>query len=341
MLLTLLLVLQQPPSGIARFHEFFQKASSFSVRITAHSNRVPVVGKGTLLVSKPDSFRLKMDWDQVGYDLVKTREEMLEVSRYAKIYHTMPDDPGLIVHYSAYPILQEESLPLPFLVGDLTKFVPPGTTFKTIGKKDGVETDKAVWSGAGTGRVTVKVASDGRLVSFEAYSASPNGIVQRTFEFSDYNLAPPIPSGAFSTQPPTGFVAYQLPTIIAKIAVGEKLKLGSWTSGSEAKNLDEVAKGKLLVVRESDSPPADALLGFLANQKLPADKLVLSLDGPGGDYHSPDPKVADSLASMGTPLIILLDAQGAIKGLWLGYDPDRKASIVPEITRAYEDKGDG
>ncbi|HWA81819.1 MAG TPA: hypothetical protein VG820_00185 [Fimbriimonadaceae bacterium] len=341
MLLPLLLLIQKPAAdGIQRFQDFIQRNKSFSVQIKAKSGNIPFAGKGTYVVRQPDSFKLAIDWGgATDYSYVKNETGSVEFERYRKTYQEYRSAPGLDYDESVFAASQMDSLPLPLIAGDLHRFVPRGTAYKLSSKAKESETYIATWQTQdNSGKVVATLGTDGRLLHFDLFAKSPLGQLHRIADYSNYVLNPKLPADAFSTIPPLGFTAYQLPYYDPVINVGEPLKLGSWQSASGPADVDEAVRGKLAVVREPDSPPADALIEYLGKQKLPVETVVLSIGSSGGQFWSPSKPVAQTLGLQGTPLVLLVGDDGKTKAMWMGFDPDNPEKMIGEIAEAVKGK---
>jgi len=342
MLLTpmMLLFAKGPVDGLQRFKDFVLTTKSFSVQVTARSEDVPgATGRGTLLVQHPDSFRFSMDWGGKDYNYVKSAQSSIDYAKSDRVYEDYPGEPGLQPRGSTFSEIQQDSIPIPLLTGDLQRYLGTGVTYKLTSNEHGVETYTAMWSTNGTkGKVIASIGQDGRLLHFDDYLESPTGSIHRIMDFSNYVVNPQIPPNSFSTVPPLGCSIYQFPPLVAKIAVGDILSLGKWETGIGVRDADAVAKGKLIIVRETTSRPADDLVAYLAKQKLPVESLVFCVGSSGGQFWSPSPNVGQALSSMGTPISILLGSDGKIIAMWLGYDPDHPEALVGAVSEALKGK---
>ncbi|HVT11908.1 MAG TPA: hypothetical protein VHE55_06550 [Fimbriimonadaceae bacterium] len=341
MLFPLLLLLQGPAAdGIQKFHDFIQRNKSFSVQIKATSSNIPFAGSGTYTVRQPDSFKLTMNWGTASdYSYVKNATGALEFERYRKTYQEYGAAPGLDYDESVFAASQMDSLPLPLIAGDLRRFVPRGTTFKLGSRTKASETYNAAWQTSdSSGKAVAVLGSDGRLLHFDLFAQSAMGQLHRVSDYSNYVLNPKLSADTFSTVPPLGFTAYQFPYYDPVINVGEPLELGSWQSASGPTDVDAAVRGKLAIVREPDSPSADALIEYLGKQKLPVETVVLSLGSSGGQFWSPPKAVAQTLGLQGTPLLILMGQDGKPKAMWMGFDADNPEKMVGEIAEAVKGK---
>ncbi len=338
MLIHLLLFVQAPTvDGIQRFHDFMQRTKSFSVHIATKSEAIKMPGKGTILVVKPDRLRLTMLWGPYDYTYIKSSSQAIEYQKALRTYQEFPNEPGLTVGASPFAAVQEDSLPMVLLTGDIRKFAP--APFKLTKTENGKETYTATWKGRGdSGQVIAVIDAQGKLLHFDKLFVNPEGRTHLVQDFSDYVINPPVAKNAFATIPPAGFISYQMPLIQPQIAAGDALSFGRWSSGTGSVDLDPIARGKLVIVRGPDSPPADALLNYLSGKKLPVPSVTVSLGKSGGQYWSPPPMVSAKLSSIGTPLILLMSPQGKITGMWLGFDADKPDELITEITEALKEK---
>lgn len=340
MLLSILFLLNGPPAdGIQRFQDFVQRNKCFSVQIKTKSDRIPLPGKGSFVVLQPESFRLVMDWGMSDYTYVKGPSQSIEYERYRKTYQEYPRAKGLDYDESYFAASQMDSLPASLIAGDLRRFVPSGTAYKLVSKANGVETYRATWETPdSSGKVVAGIGPDGRLLHFDHFVRNPMSQVHRISDFSDYVLNPKLTPNTFSTVPPLGFTTYQFPYPEQTVNLGEVVHLGTWQSSTGPADMDAAARGKLVVVREPDSEPADALLKYLGQQKLPVDLVVLSLATSGGQFWSPPAKVAQFLSTYGTPFMILVGQDGKSKAMWLGFDAEHPDALLKAITEAAKEK---
>lgn len=338
MLSALLVSIQQPGSGLQRFHDFLEKTKCFSVQVAATSNRVPSEGRGSYLVLMPSSFRLNMAWGTRSYSCVKNAGEVLEFESDNRTYQHYPADRGLAVFDSLFADLQYDSLPLSLMRGGLEGLAPRGTVFSLISRKAGTETYAASWSGPqGSGKIVAAIDSVGRLVHFDIERQTQTGPVRRIMDFKNYVIDPPAGSDTFSMSPPIGYTSYRFPFPEITVSIGDALQLGKWSSAKGPVSIDPVVRGKLIIVRQPDSTQADGLIAYLAKQGLPVQTVVLSLANSGGDYWSPSPQTSRLLSSVGTPFLIFLQ-ENKVKSLWLGFDPDRPTDVLTWISNAAKGK---
>ncbi len=335
MLIPIALLLIRPVDGIQRFHDFVNKNKSFSVQISARSNIIPTPGKGSYIVNRPNSFRVSIDWGAADYNYVKDASGAVEFERYRKTYQEYPGSQGIFYDESTFAPIQAESMPIPLLNGDLKMFLAPRSTYKLVKQQGGNQTYTATWSiDGGNGKVTAVIGADGRLIHFEVYANNQMGVMHRVMDFSNYVFNPKTNPYTFIPVPPLGFTIYQFPTTYPEVQIGHTLQLGTWKSAAGSKNIDADVRGKLMVIREPSSPPADALIAYLDKQNLPVKTVVVSVGESGGQFWAPAPAIASKLSSFGTPFSILLDAQGKVTAMWLGFNPDRPEQLVAEITKA-------
>jgi hypothetical protein len=335
-----LMYLLKPADAFQRFHDFLDRTKAFSVQITAHSDSVPnATGKGAFALLKPSYFKLSMNWGSKDYSYVKTVDGSVDFERYDRIYQEYPQAPGLLPTASAFSGIQEDSVPIPLLTGDLMRYVDHGVAYKLTSSEGGNETYTAVWKTGTSGRVVVTIAQDGRLLHFDDLLQTPTGSIHRIMDFSNYSLTA-IPTTAFSLIPPLGFTSSELPPVKPTIAIGDVLTLGKWKSSVGVQTIDSQIRGKLVIVREQDSLIADALVSYLAKHKLPLRTVVVSVGRSGGQFWAPSTEVAARLSSAGTPLTMLVDNNGKISAMWLGFDREEPGSFLSAITSAAKGKSD-
>ena len=337
-MLSYLLIFQQASDGLKRFHDFIEKNPCFSVQIAATSTAIKVPGKGTLLVKRPNSFRSQMTWGDSDYTYVKNAADSIDYEVSDKVYQKNEAMPGLTLSESAFSGIQMDSLPLPLLYGDLTRFLggPPG--YKPAGQQSGADVYTPEWKGVTQGVVSATIGPDGRLLKFDLAIRSSTAAIHRVLVFSNYVLNPPVASDAFDTTPKLGFSSYLLPGNQPSVFVGELLHLGQWSSKAGKSNIDSVVASKLVIVRSPNSPPADGLIAYLSNHELPVPSVVLSLGSTGGQYNSPSPRIAEQLSSVGTPLMILFGKDGKVRAMWMGFDEDKPLNLASAITAALKEK---
>ncbi len=345
MVITLLLLLRtrHAPDGLQRFHDFLAKNPSFSVDLNATTDHVPMPGTGTYVVKGPACFKLSMRWGAYDYNYVKNESDAVEYVNSDKTYQQFGPSPRLEFYQSVASALQLDSLPLLLLFGDPKRLVPDPKGFKLTGTHDGAEVYTDAWgsadaTGAG-GKVIATIDGDGKLLALDYYVHGMTGTVHRVMSFSNYKVNPKMGAEDFNTDPPLGYTTYKFPYPEQAFWPGAKLNLGKWKWSGGSTDIDSSVAGKLLIVRVSDSAPADALQAYLAKHKLPVKSVVLSLGNSGGQYYAPSPDVAEKLSRAGTPLMILLTADNRIKGLWLGFDPDSPLDLASAISKSLGGQG--
>jgi hypothetical protein len=335
MLIPILLLLQKPAEGIERFHAFIARNKSFSVQVVVQSDRLKIPGKGTLVISRPSSFRLNMAWGFYDYNLIKNATGSLEYEYSTKTYQEFLDSPGLTYEPSPFSDFQSDSMPEVLLRGNLLSFVPKGVTYKLIQERNGSGTYTAIWNGnRGTGKITALIGKDGRLERFDFYVQTPMGALHRVTDFKNYVLKPKLQASTFATIPPLGFTTYNMPYFWPQVEIGMKPTFGTWKSAAGPQNLDSVVRGKLVILREKDSSPANGLVAYLQSHKPSVSTVILSLDSSGGQYWAPSPKIAAQLRSAGTPLSLLIGKDGKVQAMWLGFDEEEPEVLLAEINKA-------
>lgn len=338
MLYSLLLIATSRADGLTRFEEFFKRTNSFSVTVKATSVAAGV-GAGSLTVVKPDSLRLTMKWpSSEDYTYVKSPEGATEFERASAVYMEMPPQAGLSMFASSISDFKQESYPMPLLSGKLKNLVPAGTTFALTSKEGGIETFTANFANpeGDKGKVVARIDSTGKLVYFEHMIISLRGSFHRKFEISNYMVPAKTNASTFSLVPPLGFEMHHRATPFLEFAPGDTLKLGTWNSPSGLTQIDSKVKGKLVVVREDDSVHADKLISYLRAQRLPVGMVVASLGSNQADYWSPSPEISRKVSAVGTPLSILIDNNGVVAAMWLGFDPNNPGKMLTEMRAALE-----
>jgi hypothetical protein len=340
MLLTYLVLIQQASDGLKRFTDFLARTPCYSVDVSATSDNVKVPGKGTFLVKMPNSFRSQMNWGDQDYTYIKNPRGSIDYEQFDKTYQTYDAQPAIVFDQSTFSDIQVDSLPLPLIAGDLTKFLSGPGQFALTGHQSAGDTYTASWKAQSNGRVSATISPEGKLLTFEISVKGPTISIHRTMTFTNYVTNPPIPAGAFDITPPLGFTSFLLPYADLGFTIGEALHLGKWKTSSGSVNLDPLISSKLLIIREPSSLPADGLAGYLAKHRLPVKSMVLSLGTTGGDYNSPSPEIAAQLYKVGTPLMVLVGADRKVKAVWMGFDSDKPLDLSAAISAALREKGE-
>lgn len=340
LLATIAFLLTQSDSGVDRYKRFMSGQSSYAVDLTITYN-TSRPAKGSLIVSKPGSIRFSVDWGPENYTYIQHRGEAIEFATNERHYQQYQVPIGLRIYPSAFSKeLQEIAVPTELLQGDLRALAPGGAKFTKKEGGGGNETYTTTWNAEG-GRMTLTatLGKDGRLVVLDSSFRGVEGLMRIVRTYSNYRLKPTLDDKTFDTNPPLGYTAYSVPLLSPRFSVGSRLTFGKWTS-SDGKSVEDAVKGKLVIVREAESPLADGLNRHLSGADLPVGLVSLSLGRTGGDYRAPSLEVATALGSMGTPLLILMDDKGVVKRMWLGFDPDAGERLVTEIKDAIAGKED-
>jgi len=347
-----LAVVQPQDNPVARFDQFMSSAKSISVDLELSMSSTKEVGKGTLIIRRPDHLLFKMKWGPSNYSFSIMPDYVVTIEHGNKVYREYGPVGRFFVPDPDISRTPEYGLPIALLAGSLNAMMPDGYSMRPGEKSthEGSTVDTA------TGRystqtaqvtITAKVDSAGRLVNAETvYAGGPNRLTIN-LKVSNYRINPELKDSEFATPLPSGYVPESLPPGSYPINFGEKFDFAGWSPLGDAGSLRDLTQGKPLFLAISDSDcevsqRSTRMVDQLANQLRSKGVAcaAITLDANAGqtpvfrtlpNYYDPNGKASDRLRVPGTPMFLFVDAKGIVQRVWLGYDNAKVNEFTADV----------
>ncbi|MCC7435935.1 MAG: DUF2092 domain-containing protein [Methanoregulaceae archaeon] len=331
-----------PDEVLARMATYLQKPFSVSMQVTR--DRFPGTGAGSLTVQRPNRMHYRLNWMGDSYEIGWSENRTIEFVHNLKTYFESGPYPRLYQPESHLTDVPKFGFPLFLLAADL-KSIYPGVPLKLIGKETvGGESCDHVRGGT-IGGFDVWVASDGRPMRFRYDDQDPVGKVSVKYEFAKWSSAASTPMSFFEPVAPAGFRPHALPRDPYPIQPGNMFPVEGWVSAKgPAANL-KFTKPTLLVVTAPDCEASGRAAGALRELSREAAIWVFSDSGrvppalaqfPA--YRDRNGRTMARFFAPGTPLILLIRADGKVVKTWLGFSKGQSEKFVAEIRAAIQDR---
>lgn len=346
--LALGVVLQSPPAAFSKFEANFKGMKSVvaEFKITQTPGGVGS-GAATLVASGKPNQRFSVRWGDAEYVYIQNRQGLLEFERSQKTYREYPPTDSWTQPPGGLEYMPIVVYPSMLISGRLDTMAPPGTPWKASAN----DTYTAEFTTQiGQQRIVVVVTPDGTLKSFSRTVMGVEGSTTSTLTFSRIVVNSALTNPDFRLNPPAGFRAEALPREPLPLSYGEVFPLKGWT-GVDGKPTALGGRGRMLVVVAAPScEPSRALLGFLeknaARLNLGNLSWVIATDRQPirgvaqrwRQVRGTSVAATDQLRSPGTPMMYLLEPNGAIVQVWQGYHPSMNATLAKELTAAIQRK---
>ncbi|MCX7799080.1 MAG: DUF2092 domain-containing protein [Fimbriimonadales bacterium] len=343
--LLLPLALAQPATGdaaIQRLDRYLRSAPVFRVDLEATMEGYPGKGTGSLVFAQNRRLLFAMKWGPSDYTFAAGPWGALELERATRNYAEYPPVPGgLPFPDSAISRTASIGLPNYLLARKVSEAVPSdGRPAKFLGREkigtvgvDHVQTSAS--NPMGTATADLWIDDQGRLLRYRLEVRSMMGTRRSEQRYSNWRLLQSIPDAAFKPRIPSGFTPVFFERDPVPVQIGSRLPSFALTAPNGRRvGFDALKgpKGLLIVAVRASCEPSRRLLQALRGtfESLPAKGVnvaYLSYDGkpvPGLPVHMAGKDVVeDRLGLPGTPFLMLVQADGIVRWLYFGSNPEQ------------------
>jgi len=239
-------------------------------------------------------------------------------------------------------------------VPNLRQLAPPDATVQIKGKERGLGVECDVVTAtfgspeakgdAPGGVVEAAVAPDGRLARLSMTNWAPmQPRLHQSWTFRKFEAAP-ADERRYTLAIPDGFVPYSLDGKYGPVGVGESMPTSGWTATAGG-NFDLLgklgAKGGLIALVTPGSVPSQRARASLAKLQGAGLPVVVVSDGTspaaaaGADAFDSTGKLVEALRLPATPTFFLVDANGKITHLWMGYDATKATEFEKDVQEQF------
>lgn len=352
-LLVALLGSPAPEAALDRMVGFL-KAPNLRTEFSMDFNDRKGYAAGKILVARPGRLYFSSRSANEDYEYVVNPKLLREVEHRQRVYDDLPFMGVVLAPDSEIAVEPAYTFPEFVFAGDVRKLVPPGTKFSALPSQtiagQTCERVKASYTAMmASGTIEIAIDGSGRPWFYSHDSRSPEGRRVMTFHFKSWDTKPLDPK-LFEIPIRNGYVPRYLPYQPYPVPLDRPLPAVPWESASGKVNLAQVFRGKpyvLFVSAEGCSVSARAA-AFLAKRaaELRASgfgvaSAVLRATTASKPYLPGTTAVFDRTGAVNkvlrlpmTPTVMMVDAKGVLRRLWMGYDPKKESVVVTEMKRA-------
>ncbi|MBI1756765.1 MAG: hypothetical protein HY248_05575 [Fimbriimonas ginsengisoli] len=344
--------------AIERFSTFMRGLPQAEVQVAVKTSRMPQGGEGRILISRPGDCAYRLTFGKERFEFGQSHGECVEVytpTHGFDDYLTAPEIESPSFRMSG--IGMRLAYPDYIALGSIRAALSKGASYRYGGrsKTGGTPVDLVnvvLNTPAGTRYAKLFLADDGRLLRDEETWDFIGGRLTRTLEIKSYKLNANSATAQFAIKVPRGFSPFTTPPEPQPLGLDNALPSGSvveFGSGRRKPVADAVGKPGLLVVTD----PAWAASTIGAQALAEAGKLLAEFRGnvtllaatrgpsalPTDFLYDPTGAVLAALSPPGYPMFYLVDKEGKIERMWLGFNPKETKLMMREMRGALE-KGD-
>lgn len=347
-----LLAISQVDASLDRMNQFFIQHPSFEVNLKATTS-TGQTASGHLAEERPSKMAFTLSFPDTTYTMYCDGDRVLEASSAAKMYDDyvgngklwMPDAPFVVTDWRMV-------VPVPLFVMDFHRFFPNNAKFEMDAPSaiDGSQADvvKVTFS-HGRARYTLRLylTAEGRPIR-QRFEPENGPWIQ--YELTDFK-AKSFQASTFRLRTTPGWRAYELPWAPSPLRMDQKLPSARIVQGATSSKVSLAlavgAPGLLAVVDPawSSSATGKEALGKVTAmlKKYGGGKAVLLSDQVGKNprgsmYYDPTGEALKILHAPGTPVFFVINREGKIERLFMGYDP-RDRHFLPELKQAITQPG--
>jgi hypothetical protein len=346
----LLFLLANGQSGEAaadRFQAFMRATPAFSVDVRHERDRVPSAAVGKLLVRRPANIRYETEWmgERFVYGIAGGMRTELDVTR--GLYELTPVDRIFFPDGNIAAGLSG-TLPRPLVTGSLRDLLPPGTRFdlaETEGLPAGVEEIRARYeTDRGAESIIARIDGQGRLLRIEHQLGAPPNALKSVWIMQNFRPREELADRDFGVELRPGMVPNVLPREPVPLAQGEIAPRDGWIDLATGHAAPISAGTPILLLLVDDASPSRRLLAdrgrFSELMKRHGGEVVAAAGVatkeqarllPQPVRFDPTGKLVQRLSPAAFPAYYLLDGEGRILRLWMGYSPALAREIEREL----------
>ncbi len=326
-----------------RFKAAIQKPFSVSYELTRGDVSGP--GAGSVTLVRPLRMNYKVKWGTADYEFYTSENRAVEIIRSRKAYYEMGPFDKLYQPSSNFTALAEDAFPLILMLGD------PRTLFGPIPRKlvgsevvNGVTCDH-VHGGNDNGGYDVFIDAEGKLIRIRYDIVGRSGKTTVKFDFKDYTFGKDYPLSLFEPEIPAGFNPSAFTKATWPLAEGSVFPREGWLNAKGQSSTLNLTKPVLAVVTDSECEPSARAAGAITKLAKTVPVWLFSADGKVpkslsafAAYRDRGGRTMDRFFAPGTPLFLLVGANGRIKRIWYGFDPELESAFIKEVRAALADK---
>lgn len=349
-----LLGMAQVNETLASFEDYMKRASSLSVTMTIRNGLNPEEATGRYFLRRPDEQLWVMKSPNSDYSFAQSDTGLLEIENMQRLYHHYEPVSYLAEPESTLSTLPGMGFPRALVTGTLRSIVPRGVNFTPVGsspEEDGSSTLAATFfNGMSMLEVKINVAKDGKLLWQQTGAQGMPAERAVLIKYSDYNLRPTYPSGAFALKLPKGYMPEILEETFTPANVGTQAPFKGLAklNGSAVDVITSLGKKtSLVVVAGSNCEPSMSLLKSVAKWAPQIEKKGAKIGviwteqkrasgAPTGfaEFYDPHGSAMKRFNTQFTPLFVMVAPNGVIKQVWQGYDTAIAGRYEKEILDA-------
>ncbi|HWD38087.1 MAG TPA: hypothetical protein VG944_04510 [Fimbriimonas sp.] len=310
-------------------HQSFQV--SFSTKLNGHD-----LSTGSITVQRPQRLLFRARGGRANYSISSTEAGYVEIERGTKTYEELPSLHRLATYPSEISGMAYSTLPTPLLFPDLRTIFDRTTDVTSSAAGDRLHISARTMMGKMD--AWADVDSKGRLTYFRKKTVpTRGGGADYEWHFKPFTFPANLKLKDFLTTLPVGFVPYALPRMEMPLQIGKPAPTNGWTTpnGRQTVDLAAVAGHKPFIFAVLDTDSA-ASLGALAFLKTIQDGTPVFWTGNGG-YTDRSGRLLALLNPPATPMFYLIDGQGKVAKLWLGFDSSHRAAFQAEVLKAVQE----
>lgn len=351
-LLVAVLGVAAPDAALDRMRGFL-KATHLRTEFTMDFNDRKGYATGKILVARPSRLYFSSRSANEDYEYVVNPKVLREVEHKQRVYDDLPFLGVVLAPDSEIAVEPAYTFPDFVFSGDFRKLVPPGTKFESLPTQtiagQRCERIKASYTAMmASGTIEIAIDESGRPWFYSHDARSPEGRRVMTFHFKTWDTKP-LEAKLFEVPIKNGYVPRYLPYQPFPVPLDRPLPAVPWDSASGKTDLAQTFKGKPYVLfvsaegcnvsaratgffakaaselRASGFGVASAVLRATASSKpyLPGTTAVFDRTG-----------AANKALQLGvTPAVLMVDAKGVLRRMWMGYDPKKESVVLTEMKR--------
>lgn len=347
--LTTLLLLAQDPvqAALDRHAAFIRSMNTATIAYEFKMSPNQRKGSGMILLKRPNFLRAEVRERTNLYTFIMNPQASIETLNTTKRYFSYePLKAWTGLPGKLAPV--REFFPAMVIAPNLKSLVAPGAKFAVVASQPATTVLEAKYDSQ-NGPVVARFTLDraGKPLSYsESLKASSESI---TLTITKFEINKPIAGNPFGSRPPLGYTAEALPRETWPLTREEGFPVAQFSISGRA--LGEAlgsAKGLVAFVSPHCSSSKQLLAWLSTQSQHLAGQGIRSFgvwtEGNGRMLAGIEP-VATSAASMasmrlsGTPYLYLVNAKGAILGVWQAFDPSGKRALFKEIVAAAKESG--
>ena len=271
----------------------------------------------TVLYSKPNRILMTSDIFVVALNEEDGHFESIFAER---TYDHMPWD-GKVYPGTGKLVSRDMINAGPAAANPPSKIVPV-VKWSLESKKGGVERyTKTVQSKEGDQIFKLEITDKGVPILFAA-----NDI---TYNIKSFELVDSIPLETFRVAPKDGFVNHRLQQDVMMIETGMKFDWSKFKAASDVSNFKLAGNTMFVFVDPKEGSSLNAM-NWIKQSSPGYRRITISAGNAASGFYDPTGSEISKITSS-TPTFVMVNKQGKITGMWLGFDRDNVAEYEKDI----------